>query len=143
MSFIEFLEAIARAAEYLSLPPPSSEVKDAYKREDTKKNQEIDEVKEEEDDQEIDMTLEERLKQPLNKKIENILPYLLKYCTSRSFKKKWVWPVKNPKYGLYEDIKPNQKTLELKGLMGRGINKLILSKMNIKELIKKKHPELQ
>lgn len=78
MSFIEFLEALARAANYLSYPPPSQAVRDAYKNTGTKKPSELEEVKgEPEDEEEMEMTLDEMIDQPLNKKIENILPYLL------------------------------------------------------------------
>ena len=140
MSFIEFLEALARAANYLSYPPPTQAVKDAYKRVDTKKPEALEEAKNEaEDDEEVEMTIEEMINQPLHKKIENIFPYLLANCTKRVFRKRWVWPIKTPKYGLYEDVKsPVSDTKEVKSAMTLGLNKLIFSKMNIQELLRKK-----
>ena len=66
MSFIEFLEALARAADYLSLEPPSESLLNAYKS----GNDEISEaVKEDEGEGEDDFTLteEELINQPLNK----------------------------------------------------------------------------
>ena len=83
----------------------------------------------------VEMTDEELIHQPIHKKIENILPYLLIHWTSQLFKKKWVWPVKNPKYGLYEDNVLNAETKEVKDAVAKGINKLLFSKMNIKEIL--------
>ena len=115
MTFIEFIEAMSRAAEYLSLAPPSGKTRDLYLREiygDSFAKEQTDKMKEEEekleqqlrdddfrpfediDDSEYDsLTKEEQVNQPLHKKIENIIPYLLAYCTSKGFKKKWKWPV--------------------------------------------------
>ena len=45
MNFIEFLEAVARAADYLSFPPPTQAVKDIYKKMCNTKDKEQDEVK--------------------------------------------------------------------------------------------------
>ena len=143
MSFIEFLEAISRAADYLSYPPPSYESKFGYmKKLSLKEKFNAEENKEEaEGDEEIEMTEEELISQPLSKKIENILPILLMFCTKRIFKKKWIWPTKNPKYGLYEEPRTAQapkNMTELKKTMTIGLNKLIFNKMNFKELLEKK-----
>lgn len=45
MSFIEFLEAVARAADYLSFPPPTQVVKDLYKKMINTKESEQEEIK--------------------------------------------------------------------------------------------------
>ena len=145
MSFVEFLEALARAANYLSYPPPTYETKYAYQKKEVFQKNKKEESKEEKDEEEYDedivLSKEEQINQPLNKKIENILPYLLVHCTKRVFKKKWSWPIKNPKYGLYEEQKsipvPRNKE-ELKETMKIGINKLIFSKVNIQDLLAKK-----
>lgn len=140
MSFVEFLEAVARAANYLSYPPPTQSIRDAYKRTATQKQEDLEENKyDSEEDEEVEISKEELMKQPLNKKIENILPHLLTHCTKRLFRKKWTWPVKNPKYGLYEDIKNfSEEKNEVKSMMTKGLNKLIFAKLDIKGILKKK-----
>ena len=90
----------------------------------------------------VEMTEEEWINQPLHKKIENILPNLLLYCTSKAFKRKWNWPRKNPKYGLFEKAK---KTVnDVKSIVQRGMQSLIISNINIKKLLEnKKKKEMQ
>ncbi|CAI2379577.1 unnamed protein product [Moneuplotes crassus] len=137
MSFVEFLEAVARVANYLSIPPPSSKSKFQYlKKADTMNSDNQDEEIEAEGDEEIFLTEEELLNQPLNKKIENILPNLLTNCTKQGFQKKWEWPTKNPKLGLYEEVVHiPQNNTELKQTMAIGINRLIFNKLGFRELI--------
>ena len=159
MTFIEFIEAMSRAADYLSLAPPSEKTRDLYLHEiysDTLAKEQTDKMKEEEkklelqlrdddfepleeidDSQSANLTLQEQINQPLHKKIENMIPYLLAYCTSKSFKKKWKWPRKNPHNGFYTDVK-EKGVKEVKTLMLKGINRLIFSKLNFKEIVKKK-----
>ena len=149
MSFIEFMEAIARAAEYLSLGAPSDNIREAYKEflhEEKKSSKSPEKAKEEpvDEDQEFleneegaFMSKEEHVNQLLHKKIEHLIPYLLAYCTTISFKKKWKWPRKNPHTGLFTDVK-EQGVKEVKFLIVKGINKMIISRFNLKEIVKKK-----
>lgn len=65
------------------------------------------------------------------------MPYLLAFCTSKSFKKKWKWPRRNPHTGFYTDVRENQ-VKEVETIMLKGINRLIFSKLNLKEIVKKK-----
>lgn len=143
MQFVEFLEALARAANYLSYPPSSTEIKEAYKSTTTQNLQDFNIIKEgEEVENDFEMSPEELTNQPLYRKIEHILPNLLLHCTNRNFRKKWTWPIKNPKYNLYEDYRPTPETSsELKSAFASGINKLIFSKMNLKEILLKKKLE--
>lgn len=70
MSFIEFLEGVARAANYLSYPPATQETKDYYKRMYVinKEGKSEEEAKVEmEEDEEVEMTEDEIIRQPLNK----------------------------------------------------------------------------
>ena len=87
-----------------------------------------------EDIEDFEMSTEELIKQPLNKKIENILPYILLHWTNRNFKKKWEWPIKNPKYGLYEDP-PEPSNSELSSKIQKGIKNILFSKLKIKEIV--------
>lgn len=150
MTFVEFMEALARAAEYLSLGPPSDHVREAYleelHQEETKNIKAAEEIKQplgegdeefESDDEGAFLSKEEHINQPLHKKIDHLIPYLLAYCTSKAFKKKWKWPRKNPHTGMYTDVK-EQGLKELKHYMVKGINKLIFSRFNLKEIVKKK-----
>jgi len=75
MTFIEFLEAFARAADYLSYPPASVSIHEEYLRTNTNELEKPEENNYEDDEE--DVTLEEMISQPLSKKIENILPYVL------------------------------------------------------------------
>jgi hypothetical protein len=155
MTFIEFIEAVARAAEYLSLGPPSDHVREAYLEElhqdDTKiikASQLLENSKfpEEEDEIPADladeegayMTESEHVHQPLHKKVEHLIPYLLAHWTSKAFKKKWKWPRKNPHTGLFTDVR-EEGVKEVKSMMVKGINKLIFSRFNLKEIVKKKN----
>lgn len=93
MTFIEFMEAIARAADYLSLAPPSEKAREAYLTELHAQDMPKEEKEEEVDNNEkvaeegqnleeaegADMTDTEHTNQPLHKKVENIIPYLLAY----------------------------------------------------------------
>jgi len=104
MCFVEFLEAIARAAEYLNLGPPSDHTKEYYKtflNSEEKKNvlktkdllkKEInnsiilDPLSEELEDENLSegdecafLSQDELIHQPLHKKIENLIPYLLAF----------------------------------------------------------------
>lgn len=161
MTFVEFIEAISRAADYLSLAPPSDKVRDLYLHEiysDVQAKEQTNKLKlEEEKDQELlkgedeadetimslddaegaDMTEFEHVNQPLHKKIEHMIPYLLAYCTKKPFKKKWKWPRKNPHTGFYTDIK-EKSVKEVKTMMIKGMNRLIFSKLNLKEIVRKK-----
>jgi len=134
MTFIEFLEAFARAADYLSYPPASVSIHEEYLRTNTNELEKPEENNYEDDEE--DVTLEEMISQPLSKKIENILPYVLNNWTSRTFKKKWTWPVKNPKYGLYEEAKKEDGTAEVKSIISKGISKMVISKIGSKFLLK-------
>ena len=89
MAFVEFLEAVARAADYLSFPPPTQIIKDMYKKMWKTKQEDVEEDKKEvgEVEEDVEMSEEELIHQPISKKIENILPYLLIHWTSQSFKK--------------------------------------------------------
>jgi hypothetical protein len=40
----------------------------------------------------------------LHKKIENVLPILLKNCFPESFQERWKWPKRDPDTGLYQDL---------------------------------------
>lgn len=174
MQFIEFMEAISRAAYYLSLAPPSEMARELYLREiysDQEAHEKNDKLKlEEEKDNQIfkgdsdeeaaspkaeeqeksddknldlddaegaDMTELEHINQPLHKKIEHMVPYLLAYCTSKPFKKKWKWPRKNPHTGFFTDVK-EKGVKEVKTLMIKGMNRLIFSKLNLKDIVRKK-----
>lgn len=144
MTFVEFLEGIARAANYLSYPPATLEIKNAYKKANMQVDDPTEEFKlagiDEDGHEDFEMSVEELIAQPLNKKIENILPYLLIHCTKRLFKKKWEWPVKNPRYGLYEDMPDIPATTkDVKTTITKGLNQLIFNKLNIKDLIAKKN----
>jgi len=157
MAFIEFMEALARAADYLSLGPPSEHIREEYLEElhqqetkNIKMTQLIEKSKmqaELEGEGEIEdlhdaegayMTEADHVHQPLHKKVEYMVPYLLAYCTSKSFKKKWKWPRKNPHTGLFTDVR-EEGVKEVKSMMVKGINKLIISRFNLKEIIKKKN----
>lgn len=164
MSFIEFMEALGRAADYLSLGVPSDKVRDMYLHEiysDTQAKEQTDKMKEEEKlenqkleeeeveepqplvDEEIPAEIDEEDKnQPLHKKIEHIIPYLLAFWTSKPFKKKWKWPRKNPHNGFFTDVK-EKGVREVKTLMVKGMNRLIFSKLNLKEIVKKKGLNIQ
>ena len=83
------------------------------------------------------LSRDEHIKQPLHNKIEHLIPYLLAYCTTINFKKKWRWPRKNPHTGLYTDVR-EQGVKDVKFMMVKGINKLIISRINLKEIVKKK-----
>lgn len=156
MSFVEFLEAIARAADMLSLAPPSEKIRNLYKEEIYADNSIIpitsradDELQfsaseidtphmvNPENEEGADMTELEHEHQALHKKIDNMVPYLLAFCTTKAFKKKWKWPRKNPHTGLYTDVK-EKGVREVKTMMVKGINKLIFSKLNFKEIVKRK-----
>ena len=161
MSFIEFIEAIARACDYLSLGPPSYYIREAYKdfifkaeikspqlesqkfsKTELSKLLETEDLKNDDDEflkneEGAFLSREEHISQPLHSKIENIIPYLLTYCTSLSFKKRWRWPRKNPHTGLYTDVK-KQMIKDIKMLMVRGFNKLIFSRLNLIEIVKTK-----
>ena len=155
MTFIEFMEAIGRAADLISLAPPSDEIRDLYKQDlyndETKTNRESPDKKEttiqlekldldlEEDKNKeaVEMSEQEHINQPLHKKVDHLMPYLLAYCTSKSFKKKWKWPRRNPYTGFYTDVKENQ-VKEVETIMLKGINRLIFSKLNLKEIVRKK-----
>lgn len=98
MTFVEFMEALGRAADYLSLAPPSDKVRELYltelhskdlPKEETEKEKQ-DRIQEDlqmtsegdenqEDKEGADLTESEHSTQPLHKKIENIIPYLLAY----------------------------------------------------------------
>lgn len=80
MSYIEFLEALARVADILSYPPPTESFKNKYKNiketnkdnapnAPTKKSSAVDlnDSDAEEEGETIDMPEEELLSQPLNK----------------------------------------------------------------------------
>lgn len=99
MSFIEFIEAIARACEYLSLGPPSDHIREAYKeflfqfdRKEAPNSSKIElskiidpeEIKDEDDEfleneEGAFLSRDEHINQSLHNKIENLIPYLLAY----------------------------------------------------------------
>ena len=155
MSFLEFLEAISRAAEFLSLGPPSDHVREAYKEfladaesqmkelnnsrnpETLRAKDILDEDELLENEEGAFMSHEEHINQPLYKKIEHLIPFILAFCTSLNFKKKWKWPRKNPHTGLYTDVK-EAGVKEVKSMMVKGIKNLIISRFNLKEIVKKK-----
>ena len=155
MSFVEFMEALARAAELISLAPPSEEIINLYKQDlfndELKPNKISTEKKDssvivdnksdlgigEENKEGADMTEFEHIHQPLHKKVDNMIPYLLAYCTTKAFKRRWKWPRKNPHTGFYTDVK-EKGVKEVKTMMLKGINRLIFSKLNLKEIVKKK-----
>ena len=66
MSYIEFLEALARASDYLSLEPPSEALLNAYK---SGKDEILEAIKDDEaeGDDDFKLTEEELVNQPLNK----------------------------------------------------------------------------
>ena len=74
MTFVEFLETVARSSECLSLPPSDE-------------NPEF-------------WSIEKRRNQLLHEKINNILPFLLEICKI-GFKAKYVFPKINPDTKLY------------------------------------------
>jgi hypothetical protein len=140
MTYIEFLEAVARAAHMLSYPPPTLENKNRYKISAQKKRTPLKQSTSKllpevtvENQEEIelfeDMTDDDKIAQPLHRKIENILPNILLYCTSNKFKKSWVWPIKHPKYDLYES--KNYKVNEVKKLLSKGITRDFFKKLVI------------
>jgi hypothetical protein len=49
------------------------------------------------------MSEEERINQPLDKKIENVLPIIYANCMNNAFKEKWKWPAREPETGLFKD----------------------------------------
>jgi hypothetical protein len=79
MQMLEFLEAIARCADVLSLPPPGS-VEDEW-------------------------TNEKKTSQHLVKKIEHLLYILIKLC-KKEFINKYVWPGRDM-WGLFTVQKSN------------------------------------
>ena len=137
MSYVEFLEAIARVAEMVSMAPPTERFRNEYLKH-TESDDYLDDVKIQmrrktkhlDGDEAVEMTEEEWINQELHKKIENILPHLLLYCTKKNFKRRWNWPLKNPKFGLYEKAK--KTVTEVMNIMQRGMKKLVLSPDDMK-----------
>lgn len=153
MNFVEFLEGIARAAECLSLGPPSDHIREAYKEfiykeevkgPSTQRSKNIDELCEGEgqdgfmsDEEGAFLSEDEHVNQPLVKKIDNMIPFLLAFCTSLGFKRKWRWPRKNPHNGLYTEVKESG-VKGLKAIIVNFIMKVIVSRLNLKEIVKRK-----
>lgn len=88
-SYLEFLEAYARACEEASIALPPSKANDSGD----------DEQSPEGDDEPL--SPEERRALPLHVKIENTIPYLLQNCTNKSFLERFEHPKKHPVVGLY------------------------------------------
>ena len=87
-NFVEFLEAFARVAEKLSLPP----IEELYGDDN------------EDDDADIvRMTEEERNSQLLWKKIYNLIQVVYISLMTNVFKEKWKWPKVDPKTDLFKD----------------------------------------
>jgi len=81
--FIEFLEATARCADIMSLPPPKSH--------------------------EEEWPIELRKDQILAQKMENMLPSLLKIC-KKEFIERYKFPVRDPETGLLVMASPSKPT---------------------------------
>ena len=50
------------------------------------------------------MTDQERYEQLLHKKIENVMPIIVKNCLTEKFQEKWRWPKRDMATGLYKDV---------------------------------------
>ena len=57
------------------------------------------------------MTDQERYEQLLHKKIENVMPTIVKNCMTEKFQEKWRWPKRDMATGLYKDIYCKQQSL--------------------------------
>lgn len=134
MSFVEFLEAVARCAEQISADPFEKErLKKSFEEESLKKELKkkgtvrLDALSanargsardsangnepEGFEDAAPSMSKEERESQPLVTKLENIIPRIYMSCTTNAFKEKWEWPAVDPFTGLYvESTKKKMKS---------------------------------
>lgn len=144
MSYVEFLEALARLADMVSFPPATDDYKMKYQTLiETKKTLHasstirpttVEESSEEEETKNFEeMSPSERADQPVHKKIENILPNLLLFCTSNKFMKQWVWPTKHPKYDLYEN--KTYKVNVIKKLASRPVSRTFFHKLGIHDIV--------
>jgi hypothetical protein len=146
MTYVEFLESLARIAHIWSYPPPSDEFRDLYKTYNSNKdlNLYLENSKFQENkpsvgyqiEEELEISEEECISQSLVNKIENILPNILLFCTSNLFKKYWVWPAKNSIFELYE--MPTRSMTRTQKLMQMGVQRLLFSQPGIKNVLYKK-----
>jgi hypothetical protein len=94
--FLEFLEALSRCADIMSLPPPNSH--------------------------EEEWPLEARKEQTLAQKLENLLPLLLKIC-KKEFIEKYKFPSRDPETSLF--VVANSPTRSISRLDAFGTTSLI------------------
>lgn len=104
-NIVEFLEQFCRAAHILSIT--EEQARQAMGEDDLEDSFSLSasRVTEEEDglDEDVDDIDTDKKNQPLHRKVLHTLKVLFPHCFSNDFKKKWKWPMINPKTGLFDE----------------------------------------